>query len=155
MSVHAAQNGDIYSGATPSNGIGGLIFESTDLTNWQFYGVDQPINDMTSYGSDITFGVGDSGFVVVNTPIADLGLEESDQLKFDIYPNPVPKELTIKNPQLETIELRILDASGRVLKTEIIYSGINTVNISNLNSGIYFVQATTGSRSGLKRIVKQ
>ena len=155
LSVHAAQNGDIYSGAVPSNFSGGLIFESTDITNWLYYNVDQPINDMTSYGSDITFGVGDSGYLVVNTPIAELGVKGIDLIEFNVYPNPVLNILTIENPNTEMMEVMILDGSGRILKEELVMSGISTIDCSNLTSGIYFVKVKIGNEFGLMRIVKQ
>lgn len=158
LSVHAAQNGDIYSGAVPSNSPGGLIFESTDITNWNYYNVDQPINAMTSYGSDITFGIGDSGYLVVNTPIVDLGIDGIDGIDlidFNVYPNPVLSELTIENPNTEMMEVTILDASGRILATEFAQSGLNTIDCSNLTNGMYFVKAKIGNKFGLQRIVKQ
>ena len=155
LSVHAAQNGDIYSGAVPTNSPGGLIFESTDITNWNYYTVDQPINSMTSYGPDITFGVGDSGYLVVNTPIIDLGIDKVDPIQFTVFPNPVLNILTIQNPNTETLAVQILDASGRILKKEMAQPGQNTINCSNLCNGMYFVKVQFGNRSGLQRIVKE
>ena len=154
LSVHAAQNGDIYSGAV-STIYPGLIYETTDLTNWMAASVDQPINHITSYGSDITFGVGDSGYLVVNTPISELGIDKVDLIEFTAFPNPVLNTLTIENPTTETMEIFIVDASGRFLKKKMAQPGQNTVNCSNLSNGMYFVKVKSGNRSGLQRIVKQ
>ena len=153
LSVHAAQNGDIYSGAV-STIYPGLIYETTDLTNWTPAGVDHSINDLTSYGSDITFGVGDSGYLVVNTPIADLGIGEFDLIEFDAYPNPVMNELIIQNPNAETMEVIILDASGRIVKKEFAQSGTSSINFSEITNGIYFVQVKIGDKSGIKHLLK-
>lgn len=155
LSVHAAQNGDIYSSAVPSNALGGLIFENEDGTNWMYYNVDQTINDMTSYGSDITFGVGDNGYLVVNVPLGELGIYGVDLIQFSAYPNPVLKELTIDNPNSERMEVIISDAGGRMLMNEIAQPGQTAIDCASLNSGMYFVQVKIGERSGLQRIVKQ
>lgn len=155
LSVHAAQNGDIYSGAVPSNSPGGLIFESTDLANWEYYTVDQPINDMTSYGSDITFGVGDSGYLVVNTPILELSTYEHDLIQFEVYPNPVNDKFTVKNPNSVSLELMILDASGRIIKRELIGPGLSSISTEQLTQGIYFVKVISANQFGLKRILKE
>lgn len=155
LSVCSAQNGDVYSGANSMNTSEGVIFETPDGIVWSNTYVDQPINDMTSLGSDITFGVGDSGYVVVNTPIGDLGTVESDFVDFNAYPNPVSNELTIQNPNAETIEVIILDASGRVLKTKLVQPGSSTIDCSSLTDGMYFLNVKIGDKFGLQRIVKQ
>lgn len=154
LTVAAANNGDIYSGGFSMNTSGGLIFESEDITNWQYYNVDQPINAMTSYGSDITFGVGDSGYLVVNTPPAELGNHPVDLLEFSIYPNPVQHELSFQNPNNETLIVHILDATGRLLKTENIQNGISTINCSELRNGAYLIQVELGERRRFEHIVK-
>lgn len=154
LSVCNAQNGDVYSGAVPSNLPGGLIFENTGGTNWMYYNVDQAINDMTSYGSDITFGVGDSGYVVVNVPLGELGVYGVDLIDFKVYPNPLLNELTIENPNSETLEVTIMDANGRLLLSDLAQAGISTLDCSSLKSGIYFVKVKVGDRCGLQRISK-
>lgn len=154
LSVCSAQNGDVYSGAISMNTDEGVIFETPDGIAWSNTYVDQPINAMTSYGSDITFGVGDSGYLVVNTPIADLGIDRIDHIKFNVFPNPVLNELTIENSNTETMEVTILDASGRILVTEFVQSGLNTIDCSNLTSGMYFVKAKIGNILGTQRFIK-
>lgn len=155
LTVTAANNGDIYSGGNSPALSGGLIFESVDGVNWEYQNVDQVINDMTSYGSDVTFGVGDSGYLVVNTPVANLGIENTNLLQLNVYPNPVVNELKIENPNSETMELVILDASGRVLKKEVVGSGIKTINCTELSKGLYFLKAKVGNSYGVQQFVKQ
>jgi len=155
LSVHAANNGDIYLGAIPTNFQGGLIFESVDGVNWNYYNVDQAINAMTSYGSDVTFGVGDSGYVVVNTPMSELGIYGVDLVEFSAYPNPVSNELTIDNPNSETLDVFIKDASGRLVMKASAQYGLSTINCSELKSGFFFVEVKIGDRCGIKRFIKQ
>jgi photosystem II stability/assembly factor-like uncharacterized protein len=154
LSVHAANNGDIYSGAVPSNSPGGLIFESVDGVNWDYQSVDQAINAMASYGSDVTFGVGDSGYLVVNMPIANLDFEDVYQIEFNVYPNPVLDELTINNPHSEIMEVRIFDTEGRIVKSEKVMPGLSKINTSNFSRGMYIVKAKIGNKCSQQRIIK-
>lgn len=154
LSVHQADNGDIYSGAAPSNTPGGLIFETPDGIAWSYANVDQPIHDMTSYGSDITFGVGDSGYLVVNTPISSWGMEETTPFEWKIFPNPVVDLLTIENPKNQHLNVEVLDAYGRLVRTSKTQDSSLEIDFSELKSGTYMVLVTEGQKNGLTRIVK-
>ncbi|MDG1331877.1 MAG: YCF48-related protein [Crocinitomicaceae bacterium] len=155
LSVEAASNGDIYSGGFSPNAPGGLIFETVDGVSWDYQNVDQPINAMTSVGSDITFGVGDSGYLVVNMPVEELSVTETEILEFTVYPNPISDELTIVNPENKPMDIRILDVTGSVVRTEDLQNGSSTINVTELNQGIYFVEVRIGEKTGLERIVKK
>lgn len=154
LSVHAANNGDVYSGAAPSFGGGGLIFETTDGTNWMYQSVDQPINDLASYWDDVTFGVGDSGYLVVNTPLSNLGIQHHSELQFECYPNPVSKQLIIRNPTGEG-EVSIRDANGRLLQTQGMNAEMETIDCSHLCAGVYFVVIQQNDQIGVKKFIKE
>lgn len=155
LSVCAANNGDIYSGAVSQFGPGGLMFESTNGVSWNYQDVDHPINDLTSIGSDITFGVGDSGYLIVNTPVNQLNLTSLDQVEFDAYPNPFQQEITVENPTSHTLTSSILDASGRKVKTQILELGENIINCEGMKAGVYLLEVIHRDSRVVKRIIKQ
>ncbi|MFK7785192.1 MAG: YCF48-related protein [Crocinitomicaceae bacterium] len=155
LCVEAASNGDIYSGGFSSNSPGGLIFESTNGTSWDYQDVEQPINDMTSCGSDITFGVGDSGYLVVNTPVSELSVDDLQLIDFEVYPNPFQQEFMVNNSANEKLEATLLDASGRSVKTMYLELGDNTVNCEGLKNGMYFLQLIQGDTRIVECIIKQ
>ena len=76
-----------------------------------------------------------------------------------IYPNPVKEELTIDNGQLTITSVEIFDVMGKKQKSrkaekqnverEIV------INISNLASGLYFVEITTEKGVITKKMIKQ
>ncbi len=152
LSVTSAANGDVYTGARPSNSPGGLIFEKSN-GNWDYVQVDQPINDMTSYGTDITFGVGDSGLVVVNTQLSQLGLNDlkgsigEDQLL--VYPNPVKDLLYVDG--VSSGELVIYDLNGREMMREPVKDALN---VSSLPQGTYIIESLEAGVSIHQRFVK-
>lgn len=86
----------------------------------------------------------------LNTDIV-LGIEGHEDLSFSIYPNPAQEIITIKGLNSETYTARIIDLSGKLIQNNIQLSN-SKLNISNLQSGVYFLSIT--SDKGLTNQVK-
>ena len=54
-----------------------------------------------------------------------------------MYPNPVKDYLTIESANAAVV--KIYSVSGQMLSEQNISEGINTIDLSNLNAGIYFI----------------
>ena len=82
------------------------------------------------------------------------GVEEMFIPNVKIYPNPVNDRLYVET-QTQTLAIEIYDVYGRhqVTKSSS-HQGNLTINVANLNSGIYFVKVVTESGDVVKRIVK-
>lgn len=81
-----------------------------------------------------------------------LSLDDKTLNKIKIFPNPVEDFLNIdSNYNLEN--LRIFSLDGRLIKT--IDNAGNSVNLSSLNSGIYFLNLRTNGVSKNVKIVKR
>ena len=65
-------------------------------------------------------------------------------VKFDVYPNPVKNELTLRfnNNSNESAQLEIVDLVGKTLlnKKVLISNGVVKTNIESLSNGTYFVK---------------
>ena len=85
-----------------------------------------------------------------NSPAWLSTVEIAPTVTFSLHPNPTNGyiELTIENP---TGEYQLLDAQGRIIKTEKIHATNQLIDLTNLHSGIYFV-ALDGN---VKRFVKE
>ncbi len=91
------------------------------------------------------------------------GIENNDAIQnLSIFPNPCTDNFTMhltKNIQLDKAELNIIDISGRLVKTEAILFENNeyqkTIDISDLQSGIYFVQILSGKEKITKKLIIQ
>jgi hypothetical protein len=92
------------------------------------------------------------------SPTIDLGLENTLQL--DIAPNPVQSNIIVQfnQNQIEKTQIQLLDVVGKVM-----YSQISTpsqvldkvlIDVSNLNSGVYFLIVSVGNKSITKKVVK-
>lgn len=157
LSVTSASNGDVYSGAKPSVWPNqGLIFEF-DGVNWTYMDVAQPINDMYSYGVDVTFGIGDSGLIVVNQPIANLDLNESSiEPGFNLYPNPTSGEITLDVEHGPIGATQLSDINGReVALTFTQHQGQLKADMRHLPNGIYILSWSENGEFRKTRIVKE
>lgn len=72
------------------------------------------------------------------------------------YPNPVTNELTVEIKELNSEPTRICvyDATGRMLLEEVMRATKATVNTSQLEHGVYFVEIQNGSQKHLTQVVK-
>ncbi len=75
---------------------------------------------------------------------------------FSIHPNPVNDILFITSKGSETIEkIEIIDCNGRlVYQSTITHPETVRINVSNCNSGVYFVKVQSESGIGSAKIVK-
>ena len=77
--------------------------------------------------------------------------------RFEIYPNPVNDRLYIETQALtQTLTIEIYDIYGRVqiLRNSETQKLSNSIDVSNLKSGIYFVKVRTEEGDIVKRIIK-
>lgn len=76
----------------------------------------------------------------------------------NVYPNPAKNEVTLSSSSIrEKVNIQIFDANGRkVLETTETISNGTTINVSNLNNGIYIIKGQ-GSNSNFtqKLIIKK
>jgi len=71
-----------------------------------------------------------------------------------IYPNPAKEWINIlSNDPLSNI-IQLYNYNGQLLKTVIIEPGLNTINISNLESGLYFFKILSQQPSDAFKIIK-
>ncbi|MEQ3662892.1 MAG: T9SS type A sorting domain-containing protein, partial [Flavobacterium sp.] len=73
---------------------------------------------------------------------------------FRVYPNPVNDILTIVNELSSNSKLTIVDINGRIVKQVSSSTSLTSINVSDLNSGIYFVNIETEEGKSTKKIIK-
>jgi hypothetical protein len=69
-----------------------------------------------------------------------------DELKFSLFPNPATDILTVRSfSNTENMNFEIIDIIGKVIASGTIEKSntISTINVSHLNSGIYFLNLVT------------
>ncbi|MBA3987411.1 MAG: T9SS type A sorting domain-containing protein [Flavobacteriales bacterium] len=77
------------------------------------------------------------------------------QSSFTLYPNPVKEVLYVNNILKQEVMASVYDISGKLLQSHSIETSLSTINLQELNSGLYFVvfKSKTGERVS-KKFVK-
>ncbi|HKC66909.1 MAG TPA: T9SS type A sorting domain-containing protein [Bacteroidia bacterium] len=84
-----------------------------------------------------------------------MGIEEfANNSKIKLYPNPVQNNLTIEVNDKERQQLQIVDISGKVILTKNL-QGSNTLDVTNLENGVYFVQLKNNMSISTHKIIVQ
>ena len=82
-----------------------------------------------------------------------LGTADFFKSNFTVYPNPSNNVLNISNTNsLEITSASITDVNGRIVKE--VNSSVESINISELNAGVYFLKIKTIDGEGFTKIVK-
>ena len=83
----------------------------------------------------------------------DDGIEELTS-SISVYPNPVSDKLYIET-EVEIEEVSIFDIYGRRQELSAVSCQPSAIDVSNLNSGVYFVKVVTNEGEVVKRFIKK
>lgn len=78
---------------------------------------------------------------------------ESNASPFSFYPNPVSSILYL-NTVLE-MDIQLVNISGEIISIQKIYPGTNTLDITHLSNGLYFIQSNESTKWSTQKIIKQ
>lgn len=82
------------------------------------------------------------------------GFAEYDVMgQVNIFPNPVSDVMTIET-EMEDAEAGIYDLQGKLLLNTAITGFSSTINVSELNAGVYFITISSASKVFSKKFVK-
>ncbi len=98
-----------------------------------------------------------SDIIGIDSFSVDTPLSTNDFFKnnFTVFPNPVKDILNISNTSNLAIEsAKITDVNGRTVKEVRNFETLNQINISELNTGIYFLKVTTSQGTGTTQLIK-
>ncbi|MDP5081351.1 MAG: T9SS type A sorting domain-containing protein [Winogradskyella sp.] len=94
----------------------------------------------------------DSGHVRVYDLSALLSTESFNVDYFSYFPNPVKDVLNLNlNPGLDLKQVNLYNSLGQYLYS----TNTTTINTSNLNSGLYFIEVETDQGKSTKKIIKK
>ena len=131
--------------------IGYVIEEYEDWISREVDLAAQGYDGMTVYFAFVN--ITDDGFKLYLDDIRveeqnDLSTEELAQVDFTVYPNPTKDILNVKADKL--IESTVMTLNGQ----ELLKSKESSINLSNLNTGIYLLMIETENGTFSKKIIK-
>jgi agmatine/peptidylarginine deiminase len=89
--------------------------------------------------------------IIPVTWTGEVGLEENNALKVELYPNPVNNVLAVKGDNI--VKVAIFNALGQEIVT---VENRNEIDVTSLNNGLYFVRVTDANGNvSVNKIVKE
>lgn len=107
-------------------------------------------------GDNLEVTIDDEGNVSGDTTyiITYVGIEELSSL-INVYPNPVKDHLWIKHKTEGMMTIRLLDASGKLVKEEMSSDDQILVGMQELIKGVYFLEISENNRTFRTKVIKQ
>ena len=88
--------------------------------------------------------------------LTPVGIKEDVLASTVIYPNPVTDQMTVRMANVDVTDLTVIDAFGRIVMTSKVSGDTEILNLSNLSSGMYFVQFRDHNTIlGTQKIIKR
>ena len=81
--------------------------------------------------------------------------EHKSESAVKLYPNPVHNTLFLELNNTSKNNVEIIDATGKLLLQKTVNNGTNSIDTSNLTTGIYFVKISSDRGSVTKKIIKK
>ena len=97
---------------------------------------------------------GDEKLLFDSTELKVLGDDNNQDIQYKVYPNPANSFLKIESHQ-KLNEIKILDASGKLIHTIIADSNCMDVDFTQYPSGMYLVRLSSANGISIIRVLKQ
>ena len=134
----------------------GMIMKTTDVgSNWQQETTNTTTSLRSVYFTDAINGyvVGLNGLILkkgINTSVSDI---ENTDNKVIIYPDPASDNITVEGTQKAVVE--ILNLQGQLIKSVAANESRTTINISDIEKGMYIIEVKTDSAIIVKKFIKE
>ncbi|MBR6291782.1 MAG: C10 family peptidase [Bacteroidales bacterium] len=92
---------------------------------------------------------GDATYIATFTATNGIGDINSDS--WSIYPNPATTAVTVGGVEQATVTIN--DITGRIIATHNVADGDNSIDVSHLAAGTYFVRITSNGTSAVRKLI--
>jgi hypothetical protein len=82
-------------------------------------------------------------------------IEEQGSKGIELYPNPVNEQIIVNHPFKRVTEYEILNSSGRTIRSKSISNLKKSINVAELDEGVYFLRIKTRQGNHIVKFIKQ
>ncbi len=109
---------------------------------------------------DLFVGNGSGGLSFYSSMGPDVGLQENNLQNsnfINLFPNPANQtfNISVEKIEVESGQVIVIDLFGKEIITKKINSNFESINVNELNSGIYFVKISINNHSGTVSLIKK
>ena len=83
----------------------------------------------------------------------NLAIPQSQEIDFQIYPNPSNGQLMITTDQHQKGQVQIVDLQGKVILSEPLNSGQHYMDISDISTGLYIIRIGSESNWTSQKLI--
>lgn len=138
----------------------GVFFLSQDFNtafdyNWLYGNASNPKVSHDPQKQVIIIGLPDNGTVYRFTRKGAAGIQSAENNLFSLYPNPANTNVTLFINEGIAKQATITDALGKTMFTASLISNNQTIDVSALSAGIYYISIETEDGSSIQKFIKQ
>ena len=141
----------------------GVFYIDNTLSEWQPYSNNIPnviINELEINSVDEKIYAGSYGRGLWSSPIVPHILSTTSFLSQDqvtLYPNPANTIVTLNLQKSVEADIRVFDVLGKLViyQPDVSIANSHTINISELNDGIYFIRINSEIGTITKKLIKE
>lgn len=137
-------------------GNGTIYYTSDGGDNWTESpsGVTDHLNDVRMLSGTEAVVIGDNGIILKNSSLGTVKIDEEEQVKMSLYPNPVISSLNIKSDKAIN-KIEIVDLQGKMIYADNNLQTKNeNIDFSSFSSGVYLVHILCDDNQIVRKIVK-
>ena len=113
---------------------------------------DGPLTSgLYAYKVKAVYYFGESGFSNTSYALITVGIEETNEYLFRIFPNPVSNVLTIEST-VEFNQIRVFSNSGQIVLDEQVTALNYLIDVTKFEKGIYFISLDTKKGKVIRKI---
>jgi len=134
------------------------------LATWQMYVDGENVipagTAFTNFNGDVPTSLGGMNFFSISADneyyIDDFGLEslgvsDFSSVSFEVFPNPASDRVNISSEE-NIVEIKLYSIDGKLVEA---FPFSDQINVSHLNSGIYFIEVRTSESKGVQKLIKK
>lgn len=87
------------------------------------------------------------------TTLSGEGFKEMQNVNFNVYPNPASSTIFVEASSNESAKVSIIDLTGRCVKEVEISGTVSTINIEDIESGVYFISVKQNDNNFVEKLV--
>ena len=79
---------------------------------------------------------------------------ENGSVSLNVYPNPFNDNVVLNLTGTSSMNIQLFDIHGKLILENVYSEGENTINLSNLQNGVYFIKTMINNESRTVKITK-
>jgi len=127
------------------------LYTDVNTTQYELVTADFNANGENTVGVSAVYATGESNVITTTVNVLGVGVNDVEEISCEVYPNPATDYIKVQVNQPSV--LNIFDTKGALVKTVNVSAGIETVDVSNLETGSYMMQIENANNKINKNLI--